>query len=54
MVNWISLRLLLAIESIHTFPSRLINFELAFTQDNLSVDFFMDIPLGMVVDGNRG
>ena len=51
--NCISVRLILAIASIHEFPSISIDLVLVFTQDCLDVDVFMDIPLVMVVDGNR-
>ena len=53
MVNWISVRSLLAIASIHELPSRLIEFFIAFTQNDLDVDFFVDIPLIMRVYLNR-
>ena len=46
--------LLLYIVSIHELPSISINFVLAFTQDDLDLDLFVDIPLGMGFDGNRG
>ena len=39
---------------IHELPSIPIDCILAFTQAELYVDVFMDITLGMVVDGNRG
>ena len=45
------MRELLAIESIHEFTSRPIEFLTAFAQYKLDVDVFMDIPLGMGVDG---
>ena len=54
VVNWISVRSLLAIASIHEFPSRSIDFVLAFPQADLDVDIFIEIPLAMVVDINRG
>ena len=54
MVNWISVRSLLAIEIIHELPSRSIEFLLAFKQANNDVDVFTEIHLGMVVYGNRG
>ena len=46
-------RSLLAIASIHGFPSRSIDFVLAFTLSNLGMDVLMEIPLGIGVDGNR-
>ena len=54
MVNWISVRLLLAISSIHEFPRRLIDFVLVFTHADLDVYVFMEIPLGMLVYDKRG
>jgi len=53
VVNWISVRALLAIASIHKLPSRSIDFVLAFPQADLDVDVFMELPIGMDVDGNR-
>ena len=54
MVNWISVRSLLAITIIYEFPSRKFDFILAFTLSELDVDVFMEIHLGMGVDGNIG
>ena len=54
MVNLISLRLLLAIASIHEFSSRPIDFVLDFLQSDLDVDVFIELPLGTVVYRNRG
>ena len=48
------MRSLLAIESLHKFPSISIDFLLAFPQSDLDVDFFMYITLGIGVDKNRG
>ena len=47
------MRSLLAIASINELPSISIDFVLAFTQDNLDVDVFVELNLGMGVDGNR-
>ena len=54
VLNWISVRSLLYIASMHEFSRRSIDFLLAFTQDDLDVDVFMDIPLWMVVYVKRG
>ena len=54
MVNWISVMSLLAIESMHELPRRSIDFVLAFPQSDLDVDLVTDLPLVMLVDGNRG
>ena len=51
---WINLRYLLAISSIHEFPSISIDFVPAFSQADLDVDVFMNIPLRIGVEGNRG
>ena len=53
MINWISVSSLLAIASIYELPIRSIDFLPAFTQYDLDVYVFMEIPLGMGVDGNR-
>ena len=54
VVNWRSVRSLLAIASIHEFPSRSIVFVLDFPQDDFDLDVFMELPLGMEVNKNRG
>ena len=48
------MRFLIYIAIIHEFPSISIDCILAFLQSELYVDVFMDIPLGMLVDRNRG
>ena len=53
VVNWISVRLLLYIASIHEFPSISIDFVPAFPQDDLDVYLFIYITLVMVFYGNR-
>ena len=53
MVNRISVRSLLAIEIINEFPSISIEYVLYFNQVHLDMDVFMEIPLGMGVDGKR-
>ena len=54
MVNWISVRSLLSIASIHELQSVSIDFLIAFPQYDLDMDVFMELPLLMVVDVNRG
>ena len=54
MVDWIIVRSLLSIAIIHVFPSRSIEFVIAFTRDYLDVVFFMNITLGMGFGVNRG
>ena len=52
MINWISVRLLLDIESIHEFPIRSIEFLPSFPQTYLDMDVFVELPLVMGVDEN--
>ena len=53
VVNWFIVKFLLAIASIHKFPSRSIDFVGAFLHSNLAVDVFMNLTLVVGVDGNR-
>ena len=50
VVNCISVSSVLYISSIYELPSISIDFVLAFYQYDIDVDFFMDLPLVMVVD----
>ena len=54
VANWIILGSLLAIASIQKLTSISIEFVLAFPQFDLDVNVFMNPPLEMRVDGNRG
>ena len=56
VVNWASVRLLLAIAKIHNLPSKGIDFVLAFPQAELEVPVYMELPLGFSPqdDGRRG
>ena len=54
VVDWIIVRLILAISIICEVPIRSIEFVLAFPQADLDVDVFMEIPLVMLVNGNKG
>ena len=54
MVNWIHVRSLLDTASIYRFPIRSIDFVLVFSQGDLDVDVFMEVPLGIAVGGNTG
>ena len=54
VLNWISVMSLLSIGSIHEFPSISIYFVLSFPQADLDLDLFVEQPLEMVVDKNRG
>ena len=44
---------ILSIENIHILPSISIDFVLSFPQSDLGVNVFVEIPLGMGVDGKR-
>ena len=48
VVNWASVRLLSIIAKIHRLPSKSIDFVLAFTQTELEVPVYMEIPMGFV------
>jgi hypothetical protein len=50
VVNWISVRALLAISAIHGLPTTSIDFVLAFPQADLDTDVFMEIPIGFSRD----
>ena len=54
VVNSISVRSIVAMESIHKFTSISIDFVFAFPHSDVDVHVFMDINLGTGVDGNRG
>ena len=53
VVNWISVKSLLYIYNIQEFPSRSIDFVVSFTKSDIYVNFFMELTLGMGVDGDR-
>ena len=46
MVNWISVRILLALSIIHKLESKSIDFVLAFPQADLEREVFMELPYG--------
>ena len=48
------MRFLISIAIVHEFPSRPVDCIPAFPLSEIYVDVFMDIPLGMIVDLNRG
>ena len=54
VVNLISVRSLLSIESIHELQSISIDFLPAFPQSDLYLDVFVELPLGMRVGRNKG
>ncbi len=53
VVNWASVRILLAIEKIHGLSSRSINFVLAFPQADLEIPVYMELPLGFDAPNNE-
>ena len=54
VVNGITVTSLLDIASLHDLPRISIIFVLAFPQADLDVEVFMELPLGIGVDENRG
>ena len=54
VVNWLSVRTLLAISVVHDLDTRAIDFTLAFPQADLDVAVFMEMPYGFDHSGNRG
>ncbi len=46
VVNWISVRTVLAIATIHDLPSFSIDFVLAYPQADLDVPVYMELPIG--------
>jgi hypothetical protein len=46
VVNWVSVRILLAITKIHGLSSRSIDFVLAFPQVDLEIPVYIELPLG--------
>eukprot|EP00957_Ditylum_brightwellii_P178546 13600462-Ditylum_brightwellii.AAC.1 len=47
VVNWITVRTLLAVATIHNLPTECIDFALAFPQAKLDIDVFMELPIGI-------
>ena len=55
VVNWISVRTLLAVAKIYGLSSQSIYFVLAFPQAHLNrVNVFMQLPIGMEFEGEYG
>jgi hypothetical protein len=46
VVNWASVRLILAIAKIHGLSSKSIDFVLAFPQADLEIPVYMELPIG--------
>jgi hypothetical protein len=53
VVNWASVRILLAVAKIHGLPSKSIDFVLAFPQADLEVPVYMELPLGFDAPHNE-
>ena len=51
VVNWMSVRLMLIISIIHDLPVQSVDFVQAFTQADLDVPVYMELPAGMEVKG---
>ena len=53
VVNWLSVRTLMALSIIHDLETRSIDFILAFPQAELDVDIYMELPYGFDIDGSK-
>ncbi len=53
IVNWASVRILLAVAKIHGLSSKSIDFVLAFPQADLEVPVYMELPLGFDASDNE-
>jgi hypothetical protein len=53
VVNWMSVRTLMALSIIHSLETRSIDFVLAFPQADLESDIYMELPFGFDLDGDR-
>ena len=53
VVNWLSVRTLMAISIIHDLETRSIDFVLAFPQAEVNVPIFMELPMGFNCDDSR-
>jgi hypothetical protein len=53
VVNWASVCLLLAVAKTHGLPSKSIDFVLAFSQADLELPVYMELPLGLDAPQNR-
>jgi len=55
VVNWMSVRFILAIAKIHDLDTKVIDFVLAFPWAKLDIDGYMEIPAGVVLqNGHNG
>jgi hypothetical protein len=53
VVNWMSIRTLMALSILHDLETRSIDFVLAFPQAPLDVDIYMEPPYGFDIDGKK-
>jgi hypothetical protein len=53
VVNWMSIRTLMALSIIHDLETRSIDFVLAFPQAPLEVDIYMEPPYGFDINGEK-
>jgi hypothetical protein len=53
VVNWASVRILLAVAKIHGLSSKSIDFVLAFPQADLEVPVYMELPMGFDAPDNE-
>lgn len=52
VVNWMSVRVVLILAQLHNLPTRSIDFVLAFPQAELDIPVFMELPMGMEIEGS--
>ena len=52
VVNWISVRAMLTLSILQKIHTKSVDF-LAYTQDNVKSEIYMEIPLGFGVDGSH-
>ena len=53
VVNWLSVRLLMTVAIIHGLSPKSVDFVLAFPQEELDVDIYMEIQTGMHLEDNQ-
>ena len=53
VVNWMSVRTLMALSILHDLETRSIDFVLAFPQAELTTDIYMELPYGFDLNGDR-
>ena len=50
VINWMSIRVTLAVAEIHKLETQAIDFVLAFPQADIDVPVHMEIPIGMEIE----